>query len=100
MQIRTRLWKFDKNLGYRIDAAKWSRDTQLCVRNTTHFGIFAAEINERINEISTTVNNYFADGGNNAKELQTLINVELGREEPRSDTDIQQLVDMYVREVS
>lgn len=100
VQIRTRLWKFDKNLGYRIDAAKWSRDTQLCVRNTTHFGIFAAEINERINEISTTVNNYFSDGGNNAKELQTLINIELGRETPRSDTDIQQLVDMYVREVS
>lgn len=40
------------NLGYGIDVAKWDKETQRCIRNTTHGkkSIAAAEINRKINE--------------------------------------------------
>lgn len=40
------------NLGYRIDVAKWDKETQRCIRNTTHGkkSIAAAEINRKIND--------------------------------------------------
>ena len=53
--------KIDFNVGYRVELAKWSVETQRCKSGTTHGNkkISATEINKEIQRLENLVNNLF-----------------------------------------
>lgn len=85
------LWKDNEialNTGYRIDITKWSKDTQMCKRNSSHAdGVTAATINAYINKLRSLVERLFEQKENWTKdELRNAINTDIRPEKVKKDT--------------
>lgn len=61
LRVRSGSGKVDFNLGYRVDLAKWSTDTQRCKTGTTHGKkkVSATEINAEIQRLETVANEVY-----------------------------------------
>lgn len=101
MQVRHNGEKIGFNVGYRIDRSKWSAETQRCKKNTTHFGVFAVDINARIEEYETIIYNIIKQSPQATKnEIRTAFNVAIGKERSKDTNSLDFLVDKFIGETN
>lgn len=100
MQVRFNGGTLNFNVGYKIDRSRWSAETQRCKKNTTHYGVFACDINARIEEYEKIIVEIIKTHRNASKdEIRHLFNIAIGKEQRPTD-DLRQLTDNFADEVS
>jgi integrase len=93
------------NLGYRVDVAKWSMETQRCINNTTHgkkkiaANIINREI-QRFEQISDDVFAYFELKGNipSTSEFRLEFNLKTGRVSEKKEETLFDILENFTEE--
>jgi integrase len=93
------------NVGYRVDVAKWSAETQRCINNTTHgkkkvaANIINREI-QRFEQIADEVFGFFESAGKvpGKEEFRVEFNVRLGRVSTEKEQTLFDVLDKFIDE--
>ena len=93
------------NVGYRIRLDKWSRETQRCIRNTSHGKEkhSASEINRAIQIIEDKIETIFSmcemnDRSISSNELREEYNIMIGKKEEAPAQSIQELYSFFIQD--
>lgn len=86
------------NVGYKVDRAKWNKDTQRCARNTTHGkkSVPAARINATIQLIEDFINERHYTTATTTEDIRADLGKFLGRQAEQNRKDFFPLFKEYI----
>jgi len=99
-QVRFDGKKATFNVGYKTDPTKWSPETQRCVRNTYHFGVPAAEINEAIMTFEDAITEHVKHQDATIDTLKNAVAELQGKGSRFDGSNVQDLSEKFMIEVS